>query len=155
VTTPASTLESSPQETILDVSCGLIYNVKFYFPPGSCGLLHMRVFDCSHQIWPNNLDGSLIGDNFTYDFDELYEKTEPPFVFIIKTWNEDDTYEHKVIITLGMVTVEAYKARFLPQQSNADMAEMIASLSTVQQKQKIEAAKAFAEKYRKKQRTDE
>lgn len=97
----------------------------------------------------------MIGDNFTYDFDELYEKTEPPFIFVIKTWNEDDTYAHKVIITLGMVTVEAYKARFLPGQSNVDMAEMIASLSSTQRKTQIEAAEAFAEKYRKKQRTDQ
>jgi hypothetical protein len=154
VSTPANTLETSPLETVMDISEGLVYNVKVIFPPGSCGLLKCRIFDCSTQIWPTNFDGYFSGNNYAYDFDELYDKTQPPYKFVLKSWNTDDQYAHRVSIYIAQVSLEAYRARFLPGESLAEMTNIVSTLSSQQKTVAEKATIAIAEKYSLKTRLD-
>lgn len=155
VLTPASTLVSAPLETVLDISEGLIYNVKIIFPPGSCGLLKCSVFDCSTQIWPSNGEGYFSGNNYAFDFDELYDKTQPPYKFVLKSWSDDDQYGHRLYIYIAQVTVEAYRARFLPGESLAEMTNLVSTLSAQQKTVAEKATQAIAEKYSTKTRLGE
>ena len=114
ITTPANTPESNKLKTILKVTKGLVYRVEVYIPPGASGLHHITVNDGNFQMIPTSIGESLTGDNILIAFDEVYLKLTEPFEFQIYTWNDDDTFDHTVIIRVGMVSKEIFMARYLP-----------------------------------------
>jgi len=102
ITTPANTLSSTPKKTVMKLAKGTTYKVEFLFPPGPVGLLHVQVFDALHQVWPSNPGADFSSDSETISFDDQYELDEPPYELQVLTWNEDDTYEHRATIRIGL-----------------------------------------------------
>ena len=124
----------------LHVTKGLVYRVEFYFPRGSAGLLGVAVYDGGFGVWPSNAGEFFTGDDELISFDDLYLKESAPYIFDIYTYNLDDTYDHVVDVRLGLVSKEAYQARFLPSIAWGEFAEMMSRLLAEQ------AAKAAAQK---------
>lgn len=114
ITTPANTSSVDKKLTRMYVTKGLVYKVEVFFPPGSFGLLSCFINDGGYQCWPSTPGQAFIGNNNTIAFDDVYIKNSAPFIFDIFTWNLDETYEHMVIIRLGMVSADIYMARYLP-----------------------------------------
>jgi hypothetical protein len=102
ITTPANTPESNPLRTTLKLAKGITYKVDFLFPPGPLGLLHLRVCKGLYQVWPSNPEADFSTDDETISFEDEYLIDEPPYELTAITWNEDDTYEHRVTIRIGL-----------------------------------------------------
>jgi hypothetical protein len=81
---------------------GIIYKVEIQFPPGPAHLLHLQVVHSLHSVWPTNPEGDFAADNTVISFDDEYPLSEPPYILTAYTWNEDDTYEHRVLIRIGL-----------------------------------------------------
>lgn len=114
-TTPANTPRTSPVETLLRVTRGLVYRFELQFPAGALGLHHVWVQDGGAQIWPSSPHETFHPDRATISFDETYLKTAPPYEFIILSYNLDDTYAHAAQCRIGMVGQERLWGRFLGQ----------------------------------------
>lgn len=114
ITTAANTAKTSLTKTTIRVTKGLVYKVEFYFPAGSSGLMGLAVFDGLYQVWPSSVGEFFLGDDLTIPFDDLYLKESGPFEFQCYTYNVDDTYDHLVIVRIGLVSSEVFMARFMP-----------------------------------------
>jgi hypothetical protein len=140
ITTLKNTASTSPKETILKVTKGLVYKIEVFYPLGSSGLLGCSVWDGSFQVWPTTLGTWFIGDGNIIAFDEVYLKEEEPFEFRIYTYNEDDTYNHYLSVRLGLVSKEIFMARFLPHLSYKYMMDVINQLAQQQAEQQQQQA---------------
>lgn len=89
-------------KTVLQLTHGVTYKLDVVFPPGPAHLLHVQIKDALHPVWPSNPDADFAGDNHTISFDDEYPLTQPPFTLQAYTWNEDDTFNHRVIIRIGV-----------------------------------------------------
>lgn len=103
ITIPANTSEAKAVETTIDLSHGVITRVIFRPRPGHASLLHCRVFHRRHQIFPDNADDDLHGDEFPVEWDEWYEMFEKPFTLTIFAWNDDDSYPHTFDIAFAVL----------------------------------------------------
>jgi len=137
ITTSKNTLSTSPLETILKITKGLVYFLEVYFPPGPSGLLHIRIDDGNYQLLPATEGETLYGDNVTVRYDDLYIKNAEPYQFKIYTYNEDDTYNHTLQVRVGLVSKEVFQARFLPTMAYDYFNKLIEAAG----KQQIEARK--------------
>lgn len=149
VSTPANTPQGTPLRTELPVTSGLVYRVEFQFPPGSSGLLGCRVFDGSYQVWPASFGVYFRGDNVALAYDELYEKNAEPWVFVVETYNLDDTYAHEMQARICIVSKEEYKARFLGGVSLKDMEGLLSAVTVEQDASKTAAIEEFTSRFRK------
>jgi len=143
IITPAGTAEKSIRDVTLKITSGLIWLMEVDFPPGGCGLLHVQVFDGSYQVLPATPGESLHGDAVVMKFDDLYFKKAAPFELMIRTWNEDDTWDHATQVRFGVASTRAEMSRYMPAFAWEDfeklMAEMLVSQQSLRQAQ-LEAA---------------
>jgi len=147
ITTPKNTPVTSLKKTSLNVTKGLVYRVEFYFPSGLAALAGVAVFDGLFQVWPSTAGQFFVSDNETIGFDDLYLKEAAPYKLQIYTYNVDDTYNHVIGVRVGLVSDEAYKARFLPYESYDYFVQLIdklqeekAALAELQKEQLKETA---------------
>lgn len=106
ITTPANTPITAKLHTDLKIAYGIIHLVEIQFPPGPIGLLHLHINDALHQLFPYNPDGHFSSDNVNISFREFIPVLIAPFLLTAYTWNLDDTYEHEVIIRIGILPPE-------------------------------------------------
>ena len=138
ITSTADKTEKEKTRTILKVTKGLIYHFEIYFPPGSQGLLHVRILDGSYCLLPSTPSESLSGDNVDFPHEDLYLKETEPFELNIDHWNEDEQYEHTFYCYVSMVSKDVYKARYLPTIQYEIFTKWIQELSAAQERQKVE-----------------
>jgi len=119
ITTPANTVLTNLKRTIINVTKGLVYKVEFYFPAGSAGLMGVAVFDGLYQVWPSTVGEFFKTDDETISFDDLFLKDAAPFTLQCYTYNLDTVYPHLVSVRVGLVSDDAFMARFLPNKSRA------------------------------------
>lgn len=118
ITTPKDRDETNLKKTTLYVTKGLVYQVEFYFPSGSAGLMGVAVFDGLYQVWPSSVGEFFLGESQLIAFNDLYLKESPPFTFEIYTYNTDDTHGHFVSVRIGLVSSDVFLARFLPTKGH-------------------------------------
>ena len=121
ILTPMNTPATAPLKSIFYCTAGMIYVVKIYFPPGSSGLLHAQICDADFQIFPTTIGQSFSGDNLSLSFDETYDKNNPPYELIIKSWNIDTDYDHELSVYIGFVSRDDYIQRFVGSTAVADI----------------------------------
>lgn len=146
IDTPANTAASSPLKTVLKITKGLVYKLELSFPPGPYGLLHCYINDGGHRVWPSHSPSGFRGDNVNMRFDELHLKLQPPYSFDIFTYNEDDTYDHNLIVKIGLVSKDMFVARFLPAYGYADFIERLKTLNDEQDQRRKEERKEVLSK---------
>jgi len=108
ITTPAS----SSLETIIRLKGDYITKLNVRFPPGPQGLLKVAFFYGNRQLWPEEADTYIQGDDEPIEWEEHYRVPERPMPLRVLTVNEDDTYEHSVYIRIAT----AYKTQLLAEQ---------------------------------------
>jgi len=139
ITTSKGGSEAQAVETKLPVTSGLLWLLEVDFPPGCCGLSHIQVFDGSYQVFPASPGESFHGDNFTLHLEDLYYKQAAPFEFVIRTWNEDDKWDHELQVRVGMAMGKTEMSRYMPALAFEDLevflAEMVSNQEIVRQAQ--------------------
>ncbi len=149
ITTVKNTAKTAAKRTVLNVTKGLVYKVEVYFPSGSAGLAGVAIFDGLYQCWPSTTGEFFIGESQMISFDDLYLKEAAPYTFQIFTFNEDDTHSHAIGVRIGLVSKDAFLARFMPTKGAEFMADLVRKLNVeqavLQGTQKITVATTPAE----------
>ena len=142
IKTPAKTQKTDPLITDLKVTKGLVYRFELTFPPGSMGLMGVKVFSGNFQVWPSSRESWFRGDDSPIEFDDTYLVDVEPFLFQIATYNIDDTYDHEVFLRLGLVSEDIFMARFLPSYAYEDYKKMLVELQREQKERRAEVLAA-------------
>lgn len=103
VTTAANTARADAVVTKLLLAPGVIHRVDVRIPPGCAGLLHCHVNHGIYQISPTR-DGDWHGDDERISYNEHYDLSGGPYEVTIHTWNLDETYEHEIIVGVGVLS---------------------------------------------------
>ncbi len=103
VSTPANTVEGEAVLTNLPLNRGTISKVAILFPTGSAGLLHARLRRFGRQVFPTSTGESFAGNGTLIEWMESYRLEEEPFGMALETWNLDDTYDHKLFVSIEIM----------------------------------------------------
>lgn len=103
ITTPANTAATAPVVTNLQLVRGVIHLVEFEFPPGNQFLHRLKVLREGRSLFPTNPDGYLTADGNLIAYREYVEIRDIPTRLRIETWNLDDTYDHAVLVRVGVL----------------------------------------------------
>jgi len=96
ITIPAQTAEGELDPVIMELSAGTIQRVRVCFPPGCCGLVHLRIYRYEHQLYPTSPDASFAWDGYVVEFVDSFPLTEVPYEVKLIAWNDDDSYQHSI-----------------------------------------------------------
>ncbi len=122
ITTSAKGSEETATRTPIRVTKGLIWLMEVDFPAGCVGLVHVQLFDVSYQLLPASPGNNLSGDGQLLRYDDSYLKEAAPFEITLKTWNEDELWDHTIQVRIGLVSTRLFMARYLPSVGWADFA---------------------------------
>lgn len=128
ITIGTAVSSTDPTITRLALTKGLIYRVEVEWAPPGTGLAGAAIFDGGAQIWPSIRGEWFIDDGHLLGFDDLYLKEVAPFELQIKTYNTDTEFTHLVMIRVGLVSKEAFMARFMPTTAWEKFEETLARL---------------------------
>lgn len=98
-TTLQNTAKESALEKELQLCAGVITHVWLYHPEGCHGLAHASIWIGGHQLYPAGPDDDYHGNAVPMDFEDQF-KLEIPALLKLVTWNEDDTYPHRVYVRI-------------------------------------------------------
>lgn len=118
VAVPADTPESAPVETVLKLRPGIIRWWYIGFPPGSADLLRATVHRFEHQILPEAEGEYLYWGGHLWVIEDNYPLLDEPYEVLVRAWNLDDFYQHKllagaVVLPEPEVTAEGLLQRLL------------------------------------------
>lgn len=97
----------------------------------------VKVFSGNFQVWPTNRETWFKGDDDVIAFDDTYLVSVEPFLFQIATYNLDDTYDHEVLLRIGLVSEDIFMARFLPSYAYEDYKKMLIELRREQEEKNL------------------
>jgi len=102
-TVSASTAKANATETSIKVSGGILHTIYVTIPPGSASLVHCQLRKGGYYILPRNEDKDISGELASVKFNEFLELKHEMNRLTLKTWNTDDTYDHKVTLLIGVL----------------------------------------------------
>lgn len=105
ISTEANRLKSNKLRTPLLLCPGVLQRVIVRIPPGSEALLHCQIKHGIYQISPTRT-GDWHGDDERIDYKEEYPLSDGDFELTAFTWNEDEYYEHVILLSFGVKPFE-------------------------------------------------
>jgi len=129
----------------LPVTDGLIYQFELYFPPGSSGLLYVRVADGGFPVWPSEPGEYFYGDNTLISFPDRYYIAAPDHKFKVWYYNLDDTYAHTFTVRIGQVSATAFIQSFMPNFEQKSIEDILLELASQQEAEKEKRIKSIEE----------
>lgn len=126
--------ESNLVSQRLKVSLGLVYKVELFFPAGCAGKARVVIKDGNYQVWPTTPNDYFRGSNQLLQYDDLYFKNIEPSEFQVVGFNDDTVYAHSVIVRIGLVSEEQFKARFLPNYNIKEQIDYLEKLKEEQER---------------------
>ena len=145
ITAAAGDIAGTQHDADLPVTNGLIYQFELYFPPGSSGLLSVRVSDGGFPVWPSEPGEWFYGDNTLIAFPDRYYIASPDHKFKVWYYNLDDTYPHKFTIRIGQVTAAAFISSFIPSYGQSSIEDILKALAEQQGAEKEARLKSIEE----------
>jgi len=100
---PANTEKTDYQKDVFKLTKGIITRISVFFPWGCAGLVYVRIEQKTWQVFPLSRGEWLNGNDRAFDFKTRIEFTSEPYEVIVCSYNEDDTYEHKPLVSVEMV----------------------------------------------------
>lgn len=104
VTVPPNTTETNAIEETIDIHPGIVNKVFVLWPRRTAGLGHCQIYWKAHQLWPTTPGSDFAGNGISMEFPEELEVNERPYEFLVRAWNEDDTYPHTVTVQIGIIS---------------------------------------------------
>lgn len=135
----------NPSQYHMSVTAGLLYQFELYFPPGSSGLLKVRIADGSYPLYPSEPSEWFFGDNTLISFPDKYFLNSPDQCLTIWAYNEDEEYDHQFQIRIGQVLAELFIASFLPSMAYGSIAEAMSAITAAQEEEKAARASIIEE----------
>jgi len=100
---PANTLRSVPLKTQLDVVEGVVARVWIRWRWGSANLAGCAIYRGGFQVWPTTGSRWFPSTVFDTVFDESYVVDDEPMHFILRTFNEDTRFPHRVWVGMSVL----------------------------------------------------
>lgn len=105
VATPATTAKENAVTTELKLCEGVIVKVWMLHPEGCHGLAYAAIFHEGSQLYPINPEEGYHGNDVPMEWADNFQ-LRAPALLKLKTWNLDDTYEHKVFVRVTLLRPE-------------------------------------------------
>lgn len=102
ITTPKITPQETPLETEIILPMGRINKIWVEFPKGCSGLVGFQLWRNPNQIFPLPPGQWMRGDNFLVGLLFTHFVVTEPFTFTVRSYNLDDTYQHRIMLILEM-----------------------------------------------------
>lgn len=115
-----SNIESFP----ISLGRGIVYKIEIDFPPGSSGLLRVKISENDRQIYPTNNNEFFRGDNQIISFDDIYVVKIAPYEWFLEGYNLDTLYDHMVIVRIGFVSDIDIMRNYLPESLEKALSKM-------------------------------
>jgi len=112
VTIPAGSTEAAPYVQQLKISKGVIVKLQVKFPSGCHGLVKVRLFRWTSQLWPLSPGEWITGDDEVIDAPEYYEFLKGPYRLELKGCSPGTTFAH--MVTVRIVILPKAVASFMP-----------------------------------------
>ena len=103
IVVPANTVEYVPLTSQIDIVEGVVKRVWVRWRWGSADLAGCAIFRGSSQVWPSTLGQWFHSSVHETVFDEMYLVDDEPLHFIVKSFNEDDTFPHKLWVGFTVI----------------------------------------------------
>ena len=103
ITTPANTTAADPLRTEIKLAKGIIHRVEFEFPSGNQFLHRVQLLRFGAHLIPSNPDGYFTSEGNVIQFREFIPIDDYPFSMWAHTWNLDETYQHALIVRIGIL----------------------------------------------------
>lgn len=100
---PPNTVRQFPIRSEIAVVEGVVKRVWVRWRWGSADLGGCAIFREGFQLWPTTGSEWFYSSEHETVFDEIYPVTDEPLQFIIKAYNEDDTFPHKLWIGFSVI----------------------------------------------------
>ncbi len=111
--TPKNTPKTAMIETVMHVHPGRVRQLGIEFPLGCKKLCHVKIFYWERQLWPTDPDTDFASDGLYLVYPEDTLLSDPPYEFVIKTWNTDDTYPHTPIVRMAILPENLTQAEWM------------------------------------------
>ena len=108
---PINGSKSNRKETKLDLVTGVVHDVVLDFPAGCQYLTHVRIMRGSFSIWPRNQAAYYAYEDFQLHIRDKWILTGGARTLLLDGWNQDDTEEHTIRVSLTVTEPEVYFAQ--------------------------------------------
>jgi len=108
VTIPTTATKGDPFEQELQLPFGIVHKVTLFWWPGPHGLVHLVINRYGHQVLPTNPGESFHYDNLTHVMEDRIELLTPPHTLTVVGWGVNCSYDHEVIIGVGILPPESF-----------------------------------------------
>ena len=106
VTFSSSGSSTNQTSAIIKAARGVIHRIEIVFPSGCAGLVHVQLFTGGHPIAPTTFTQTYSGNGDVLEIPEFIELRKDFNIITIKGWNEDDTYDHKILFRIFVLPKE-------------------------------------------------
>lgn len=96
---------NNKQETIINLTHGVIHQLGIYFPPGCTNLAHVAINRGLNQIFPTNPEGSIKGDGLNVEGTTFHPIIKAPYQVEVYTWNTNAIYDHIVTVRIWLLKI--------------------------------------------------
>ena len=103
---PANTGADEPEQLDMLVTVGILTRAEIFMPDGSAGLCHAIILDSQFHIMPMNPEGDIATNGILVSGQYHYKIKAGHQILILKGWNEDILYEHKITCRLNVMKEE-------------------------------------------------
>jgi len=109
----------------INLTYGVVHKVSLFWWPGPHGLVHLVIKQHDHQVLPTNIDESFHYDNYTHVMEERIELFDAPYSLKLEGWGEGCSYDHQVIVGIGILPPESFPEYAPPDTRLAKFLKMI------------------------------
>lgn len=103
ISIPANTARAVQKLDQIDVVEGVVKRVWVRWRWGSADLAGCAIFRGGFQLWPTSLGEVFPSSIHETVFDEMYLVDDEPLHFIVRAYNTDDTFPHKLWVGFSVI----------------------------------------------------
>lgn len=106
ITVPKDISKANPIREAVKVCPGVVKHLWLFFPKGHKGTTKVRILRHEHQVWPTNPTAWYLGDGTVIEFDESYSIEQPPYEFILESYNTSILHSHTTYCRFTILAAE-------------------------------------------------
>ena len=103
ISIPANTTAETPLSSQIDVVEGVVKRVWVRWRWGSADLGGCAIFRGGFQVWPTSAAQWFPSSVHDTVYDEMYYLGDEPLHFIVRSFNLDDTFPHKLWVGFSVI----------------------------------------------------
>lgn len=99
---PPQTVVYEPFEGRLAVNVGIVTQVWVRWRWGAGNLCGAQIYREGFQVWPSTMGVWFPSSQYDLTWEESYQVPDYPLEFIIRAYNEDDTFPHRLYVAVNL-----------------------------------------------------